>query len=270
VLASASTRKRRAAEVPVWRAGQLLDDVVRARDYVEVGGAGPRGRRGSADVPSAPPLPGRSGTQAARSAEVTPVCGDDEQHTSEGERNACDDRSRRAHFEDRDFRGDEPDAGEQDQQEPDFGEGDARLMAESKHGHDGSDVDPLIAGVVSTREAPCDCGARDGARSASRRHAEVPVCRGREASTIEVRAHCSVAVISVTSTLDGRSLTVSVRQLRRRRFSLGDGLFPELFDDRGERFELSHDVVGDAPSVAASSEVGSDLVLSSEGQERSL
>ena len=83
------------------------------------------------------------------SAEATPVRGDDEKHASEGERNACDDRSRRRHLEGWDLSGDEPDSGEQDQQEPDFGEGYASSMAESKHGTHGSDVDPRHCRVRS-------------------------------------------------------------------------------------------------------------------------
>ena len=65
---------------------------------------------------------------------MTPVRGDDEKHASEGERNACDDRSRRRHLEGWDLSGDEPDTGKQDQQEADLGECDARLMAQRKHG----------------------------------------------------------------------------------------------------------------------------------------
>ena len=78
-------------------------------------------------------------TPTGWSAELTPVRGDDEKQAGEGERNACDDRSRCANLEARDFGGDEPDTGKQDQQESDFREGDARLMAESEHGHHGSD-----------------------------------------------------------------------------------------------------------------------------------
>jgi hypothetical protein len=40
--------------------------------------------------------------------------------------------------------GDEPDTGDQDQQESDFGEGDARLMAQRKHGNDGSYFDRSV------------------------------------------------------------------------------------------------------------------------------
>jgi hypothetical protein len=57
------------------------------------------------------------------------VRGDDEKHASDGERNACDDHSRRRHLEGWDLSGDEPDTGKQDQQEADLGECDARLMA---------------------------------------------------------------------------------------------------------------------------------------------
>jgi hypothetical protein len=69
---------------------------------------------------------------------MTPVSSNDEKHASEGERNACDDRSRRRHLEDWDLSGDEPDTGKQDQQESDLGECDAGLMAERKHRNDGS------------------------------------------------------------------------------------------------------------------------------------
>jgi hypothetical protein len=63
---------------------------------------------------------------------MSAVRGDDEEQAGEGERYACDDRPRRSKLETRDFGGDEPDTGEQDQQESDFREGDTRLMAESE------------------------------------------------------------------------------------------------------------------------------------------
>jgi hypothetical protein len=47
----------------------------------------------------------------SRSAEMTPVSSNDEKHASEGECNACDDRSRSRHLEGWDLSGDEPDAG---------------------------------------------------------------------------------------------------------------------------------------------------------------
>ena len=72
------------------------------------------------------------------STEVAPVRGDYEEHASEGECNACDDRSRNGHLEGRDLSRDEPDSGEQDQQEADLGQGDARVMAHRKHKNDGS------------------------------------------------------------------------------------------------------------------------------------
>jgi len=72
------------------------------------------------------------------SAEMTPVSSNDEKHASEGERNACDDRSRCRHLEGWDLSGDEPDTGKQDQQESDLGESDPRLMAKRKHRNDGS------------------------------------------------------------------------------------------------------------------------------------
>jgi hypothetical protein len=63
---------------------------------------------------------------------------------SEGERNACDDRSRRRHLEGWDLSGDEPDTGKQDQQESDLGECDAPLMAQRKHRNDGSYLDRSV------------------------------------------------------------------------------------------------------------------------------
>lgn len=55
-------------------------------------------------------------------AEVTPVRGDDEKQTAESERDARDDPSCGASLQPRDFGGDEPDTGEQDKQEPHFGD----------------------------------------------------------------------------------------------------------------------------------------------------
>jgi hypothetical protein len=85
------------------------------------------------------------------SAEMTPVSSNDEKHASEGERNACDDRSRSRHLEGRDLSGDEPDTGEQERQESDFGKGDARLMAQPKHGGDCSNRRGSLTGVISER-----------------------------------------------------------------------------------------------------------------------
>ena len=84
---------------------------------------------------------------------MTPVRGDDEKYASEGERNACDDRSRRRHLEGWDLSGDEPDTGKQDQQESDLREGDTRLTAESEHGRHGSDSDRSVL-IASLRIAP--------------------------------------------------------------------------------------------------------------------
>jgi hypothetical protein len=67
---------------------------------------------------------------SSQSAEMTPVRGDDEKHACDGQRNACDDRSRRAQLECRDLSGDEPETCDQDQQEADFGQCDARVMCE--------------------------------------------------------------------------------------------------------------------------------------------
>jgi len=58
---------------------------------------------------------------------MTPASGDDEQQASQGERNACDDRSGNRDLEGWDLGSDEPDTGKQDQQESGLGEGDASL-----------------------------------------------------------------------------------------------------------------------------------------------
>jgi hypothetical protein len=85
---------------------------------------------------------------------MTPVRSNDEKYSSEGERNACDDRSRPRKFEDWDLSGDEPDTGKQDQQESDLGESDAGVMAECNHTKDGSYFDH------SPGRFPCDIMAR--------------------------------------------------------------------------------------------------------------
>ncbi|MGO8863654.1 MAG: hypothetical protein ACLQRH_23255 [Acidimicrobiales bacterium] len=72
---------------------------------------------------------------------MTPVSSNDEKDASEGECNACDDRSRNRHLEGWDLSGDEPDTGKQDQGEANLGECDARLMAQCKHINDGSYFD---------------------------------------------------------------------------------------------------------------------------------
>jgi hypothetical protein len=64
---------------------------------------------------------------------MTPVSSDDEEHASDGERNACDDRSRSRHLEGWDLSGNEPDTGKKDQQESHLGERDPRVMAQRKH-----------------------------------------------------------------------------------------------------------------------------------------
>jgi hypothetical protein len=64
--------------------------------------------------------------------------GNDEKHSSEGERNACDDLSLNRYLEGWDLSGDEPDTGKQDQQESDLSECCACLIA---HGNDGSIFD---------------------------------------------------------------------------------------------------------------------------------
>ena len=93
------------------------------------------------------PAPGDAGHPAPHSvsatdggwlAEMTPVSGNDEKHASDGECNACDDRSRSRHLECWELSGDEPDTCKQDQQEADLGQCDARLMAQRKHRNDGS------------------------------------------------------------------------------------------------------------------------------------
>ena len=72
-----------------------------------------------------------------RSAEMTPVSGDDEEHASANERDACDNRSRSRNLKGRDLSGDEPHTGKQDQQEADLGECDTGLMGEREHRSDG-------------------------------------------------------------------------------------------------------------------------------------
>ena len=64
-------------------------------------------------------------------AEVTPVRGDDEKQAAESERGARDDPSRGASLQRRDFGGDEPDTGEQDKQEPHFGDDHPGVRRES-------------------------------------------------------------------------------------------------------------------------------------------
>jgi hypothetical protein len=64
-------------------------------------------------------------------AEVTPVRGDDEKQTAESERDARDDPSCGASLQRRDFGGDEPDTGEQDKQEPHFGDYHASVRRET-------------------------------------------------------------------------------------------------------------------------------------------
>src|ERR1039458_10250974 len=83
------------------------------------------------------------------SAEMTPVSSNDEKHASDGECNACDDRSRSRHLEGWDLSGDEPDTGKQDQQEANLGERDARLMAQRKHRNDGSYSDRSVMPPVT-------------------------------------------------------------------------------------------------------------------------
>lgn len=80
----------------------------------------------------------------AKLTELTPVRGNDEKHTRDGKRNSCDDPSCVASLQPRDFSGDKPYTGEQDQQESDFREGDARLMTDrsSKHRFHDSSVAP--------------------------------------------------------------------------------------------------------------------------------
>ena len=74
-------------------------------------------------------------------AEVAPVRGNDEQHTSERECDTGDDRSRSRYLEGWDLGGDEPDTGEQNKEEADLGNRHSRLMAQRKHGGRGSDID---------------------------------------------------------------------------------------------------------------------------------
>lgn len=82
---------------------------------------------------------------------MAPVGRDDEQHTSSDECSASDDGSGHGHFEDWDLSGDQPDTGEQDQQEADFGEFDARVVGERKNRNDGSCFEHSVQAEVSER-----------------------------------------------------------------------------------------------------------------------
>jgi hypothetical protein len=73
------------------------------------------------------------------------VRGDDQKHTGERERYARNDRPRAAPTEHWDLRGDEPDTGEEDEQESDFGEANARVMCESQHWVHALHFDCLLA-----------------------------------------------------------------------------------------------------------------------------
>jgi len=63
---------------------------------------------------------------------VTPVRGDDEEQAAHDERYARDNRPGAAQLELRDMCGDEPDAGEQQEQKPDLSQPHARLVCETK------------------------------------------------------------------------------------------------------------------------------------------
>jgi hypothetical protein len=69
---------------------------------------------------------------------MTPVSGNDEKHSGDGERRAGDNRPHSRHLEGWDLSGDKPDAGKQDQQEANLGERDARLVAQGYHRDHGS------------------------------------------------------------------------------------------------------------------------------------
>ena len=79
---------------------------------------------------------------------MPPVSGNDEKHASEGERNACDDRSLNRNLEGWDLSGDEPDTGKQDQQESDLGECDACFLA---HCNDGSCFGTLLEALRTSQ-----------------------------------------------------------------------------------------------------------------------
>ncbi len=64
--------------------------------------------------------------------EPTPVGGDDEKETTDGEQDACDNGPGPRELECGDLSSDEPDPGDQDEQEPDFGQSHAGLMRQYK------------------------------------------------------------------------------------------------------------------------------------------
>lgn len=68
--------------------------------------------------------------------EVTPVRGHDEEHPRRGERGTCHDRPCPVQSKCGDLRGHEPDASDQDQQEPDFGELQPCRTREAEHAPD--------------------------------------------------------------------------------------------------------------------------------------
>ena len=59
---------------------------------------------------------------------MTPVDGDDEEQTADGERGAGDYLPGSGHFEQRDFRGGEPGSGDEYKQEADFGDDHAGVV----------------------------------------------------------------------------------------------------------------------------------------------
>lgn len=69
---------------------------------------------------------------------MTPVRRDDEKYAGAGERDSRHDRSDRSPFEGWELSGNEPDAGNQDQEEANLGEGDARLTTKREHRDNGS------------------------------------------------------------------------------------------------------------------------------------
>jgi hypothetical protein len=98
----------------------------------------------------APPAP-------CQLAEVTRVRGDDEQQTGDRERDACNDPPGLAKPELRDLRGDEPDTSKQDEQESDFGEPHAGVMAESNNAIDANDSASVLHRRVWTGDLAPVC-----------------------------------------------------------------------------------------------------------------
>jgi hypothetical protein len=75
--------------------------------------------------------------------EVAPMGGDDEQHTCSGKRDAGDNRSRFLELQGGDLGGGQPNAGEDDQQEPHLSETDTGRSSQCKFMDHGPDSSPV-------------------------------------------------------------------------------------------------------------------------------